>query len=109
PTNETARYFCSVQDGSIVYQMMSQYGGTQVYDYYGTSSQIVNGINTPERITLDKNKNVFSCGDVIYTHPVQVFSLGYSLYLFAQNDRGSTNQSRIAQMKLYSCQIYDND
>lgn len=108
PANATARYFCSVQDGSIVYQMMSQYGGTQVYDYYGTSSQIVNGINTSERITLDKNKNVFSCGDVIYTHPIQTFSLGYSLYLFAQNNRGSTDQSRIAQMTLYSCQIYDN-
>lgn len=109
PANTTARYLISAQNGSIVYQMMSQHGGTQVYDYYGTSAQIVGGIPTTSRIILDKDKNHFSAGTVSFTHPTGNFSVGYNLYIFAQNNRGSTDQTRIAQMDLYSCKIYNND
>ena len=106
--NVSARYFASAQNGNVIYQMMSQYGGTQVYDYYGTSAQIVNDIPTTGRLILDKNKNVFSAGGVTHSHPLQNFSVGYNLYLFGQNNRGNTDQSRIAQMVLYSCKIYSN-
>lgn len=59
------------------------------------------------RYTIDKNKNVCTANGVTVTNTELEFECAYNLYLIANNNKGAV--ANIASVKLYSCQIYDND
>lgn len=105
--NTTARYIISAEGKGNAYQLMTQWGGTQVYDYYGISSKVVNGIDTTVRVIIDKDKNILKANGVTNISETRTFSIPYHMYIFAQNSSGNTDKSRIAAMTLYSCQVYN--
>lgn len=63
------------------------------------------------RVIIDKNRNVCHIDDEIVTNSQGTGQALGSLYLFACHDAQSTsiNSTLNASVKLYSCQIYDND
>lgn len=76
-------------------------------DDYGSNS------NAPMASTLgiyeiDKNKNVTNINGNIYTFPLSTFQSSYNMYILGINTAGSTN-NQLGSLKIYSCQIYDND
>lgn len=84
-----------------------QLNGTTIRSDYGTKRTTAS-INTLQRITIDKNKNVLTVGDVVITSPIQTFSAPSNMLLLSTNTNG-TVYTPTASAKLYSCQIYDND
>lgn len=76
-------------------------------DDYGSN------VNAPMASTLgiyeiDKNKNVTNINGNIYTFPSSTFQSNYNMYILGINTAGSTN-NQLGSLKIYSCQIYDND
>lgn len=76
-------------------------------DDYGSN------VNAPTASTLgiyeiDKNKNVTNINGNIYTFPSSIFQSNYNIYILGINTAGSTN-NQLGSLKIYSCQIYDND
>lgn len=76
-------------------------------DDYGSN------VNAPMASTLgiyeiDKNKNVTNINGNIYTFPSSTFQSNYNIYILGINTAGSTN-NQLGSLKIYSCQIYDND
>lgn len=72
--------------------------------YYGSTNQKVTGAT--ERTTLIADKNNWSDGVSSMNFTATSFASTYSMYLFSINNGGSYAN---ATMKLYSCQVYDND
>ena len=63
---------------------------------------------TLDKIIIDKNKNVTSVNNNIFsTFSPSTFQCNWNLYLFAVNNNGAATLQ--AHAKLYSCKIYDND
>ena len=65
------------------------------------------------RYLVDKNKNVttvYRDGEQVskITQNYATFAPNYNMYVFAVNNSGTPNNSK-ADIKLYSCQIYDDD
>ena len=76
-------------------------------NYNGTSTQMaVSTVNG--RHTVDKNKNVTSIDGIKDTATYGSFQAPCNMFLFTMNQNG-TAETRMVSMKLYSCQIYDND
>lgn len=76
-------------------------------DDYGSN------VNAPMASTLgiyeiDKNKNVTNLNGNIYTFPSSTFQSNYNIYILGINTAGSTN-NQLGSLKIYSCQIYNND
>ena len=61
------------------------------------------------RFTVDKNKNIINIENVNTTQTAATFASEYEAYLFGINQSGSLNASGTCSIKMYSCQIYDND
>lgn len=61
-----------------------------------------------ERIVIDKNKNVCHIGSSSYTNTNASFESPSSLTLFTVKDSDGVDD-RMGSLKLYSCQIYDNE
>lgn len=60
-----------------------------------------------DRLAIDANKNTLTVnGSVLATATASTFTAAGNLYLCAANNNGTLQYA--AQMKLYSCQIYDN-
>lgn len=59
------------------------------------------------RFLIDKDKNVTSVNGTTYTNTSSTFQSNYNFGLFGQIDVDGVD-TRMATMKLYSCQIYDN-
>lgn len=78
--------------------------GTTIYAYYGTSNNNVAGENGKQ--TLSANKNIWSAGNSAMSFSEVSFTANSSIYLFSVNNGGNYSK---ASMKLYSCQIYDNN
>ena len=78
--------------------------GATIYAYYGTSNKIVAGENG--RQTLSANKNIWTAGNSTISFSEASFTANTSIYLFSVHNGGDYSK---ASMKLYSCQIYDND
>ena len=76
---------------------------------YGTNNKsFPSGIDIFERHTVDKNKSETTLdGNYSLTNTTTTYSSDYSLYIFACNEGG--NSKLPTPMRLYSCQIYDND
>lgn len=84
-----------------------QNSGKDFQDDYGSNT------NAPMASTLgiyeiDKNKNVTNLNGNIYTFPSSIFQSNYNMYILGINTAGSTN-NQLGSLKIYSCQIYDND
>lgn len=78
--------------------------GAKIYAYYGTSNKNVAGENGKQ--TLSANKNIWTAGNSAMSFSEVSFTANFSIYLFTVNNGGNYSK---ASMKLYSCQIYDND
>ena len=78
--------------------------GAKIYAYYGTSNKNVAGENGKQ--TLYANKNIWTAGNSAMSFSEVSFTANFSIYLFTVNNGGNYSK---ASMKLYSCQIYDND
>lgn len=61
-----------------------------------------------DRIFIDKNKNVCHIGSSSYTNTNASFESPSSLTLFTVKDSDGVDD-RMGSLKLYSCQIYDNE
>ena len=78
--------------------------GATIYAYYGTSNQNVAGKNGKQM--LSANKNIWSAGNFAMSFSEVSFTANSSIYLFSVNNGGNYSK---ASMKVYSCQIYNND
>ena len=76
-------------------------------DYGGISSTFSNSVSINARHTIDHNKKTVTLDSATITHSHSSFTAPCKLNIFAGNTDGAT--SEFANMKLYSCQIYDND
>ena len=77
-------------------------------DYFGTSSSPTSSISVVgKRITINKNRNICSFGETVLTNTVATGQCQNNMFLFAENDGGKANY--FGSIKLYSCQVYDND
>ena len=65
-----------------------QLNGTTIRSDYGTERTTAS-INTLQRITIDKNKNVLTVGDVVITSPIQTFSAPSNMLLLSTNTNGT--------------------
>lgn len=63
-------------------------------------------IDYTTRHTMEINKNTANVDGTNITYTASTFSVGYALYLLADNNAGTANS--ISSAKLYSCRIYDN-
>lgn len=92
-----------------VFALGSSDGGGYQTDY-AAESTVKNDILCSGRHTVDKNKNSFAVdGTLLHTHTASTFSCSYNLYLFTNNNGGTTMTGTFpTAAKLYSCKIYDN-
>ena len=81
-----------------------------VYTGFGNSGGGHGDIIPNGRHTLDYDKGTFKCDGTVHTaRSGQTFQLNNSLYLFAQNRKGTaTACGGQGVIRLHSCQIYDN-
>ena len=76
---------------------------------FGNGELRISSSNTLNRVIVDKNKNVCYVGSSSYTNTSASFSSPSSLTLFAVKDGDGSVDDRMGSLKLYSCQIYDNE
>lgn len=76
---------------------------------FGNGELRISSANTLSRVIIDKNKNVCYVGSSSYTNTSTSFESPSSLTLFAVKDGDGSVDDRMGSLKLYSCQIYDNE
>lgn len=76
-------------------------------DYNSANLNLPTTLNLANRHVVDFNKNVCTVGVETVTHTTSTFAGEYHINLFAGNTGG--NASELANVRIYSCQIYDND
>lgn len=76
--------------------------------YNGTRTDFA--ANTSGRRTIDANKNTYTLdgGTVIASYTAATFQSDFNMYLFAFNNNGTAGNVG-STIRLYSCQIWDND
>lgn len=92
------------------YTFLDPTSGSDYYAYYyGTTNTISNPINTDlfTRGIITTNKGKVSYHGIERSVNNTSFQSGIPMYLFGANNNGTFHYQ--ASMKLYSCQIYDND
>lgn len=79
-------------------------------DEYGSNSNIPM-VSSLALYEIDKNKNFTTINGVDHTFPSATFQTNYEMYIFGVNTSGSPNTSvnQLGSLRIYSCQIYDND
>ena len=75
-------------------------------DYNTTYDQIWQNVNALTRNTVDKDKETTTVAGESKSYTNSPFSVGYSMYLFASNEKGTAMYQ--SKALLYSCKIYDN-
>lgn len=85
------------------------FNGSVFSTRYGNQSakSFSSGINAYSRLTVDKNKNVTTLGGETVSHTAGTLTTALTINLFADSHNG--DPSYYTAMKLYSCQIYDNN
>ena len=76
-------------------------------DYGSANKNFPTTVALGGRHTVDKNGLSCTIDDTTVTNTAKTFTGSYNLYLFAGNTGGSMREP--ASVKIYSCQIYDND
>jgi hypothetical protein len=95
------------RNGSTSYFLLSKESDGNFAPGFGStwaSSTIAGTVS--ERLTVELSSSGFIVGKNTVAVTVTNFDVGYSLTLFARNSAGTIGN--YANMKLYSCQIYDN-
>lgn len=76
-------------------------------DYYGTGIKASSSVELGERLYIDKNKNITTINNIKITNSSKSSSSSkYTMYLFGTNT--SNSYALPSNLRLYSCQIYDN-
>lgn len=120
--NQDTRVVMDVQPLNVVQtQMWCAFGarGSSFFELYKASSGNMNltflwgstysqyfSIDYTTRHTMEINKNAATVDSESKTYTATSFSVGYALYLLADNSNGTANA--ISSAKLYACKIYDN-
>lgn len=82
-------------------------GKNNLYPFYGNTSKQVSA-NRTVRHTVDMDKNVVKMnGTTMITFNQMSFQCIYPMFLCCFNNAGVT--TNMTSMRIYSCQIYDND
>ena len=74
---------------------------------FGSSLVSFPSVTLTDRYEIDHNKTACMLGENLITHAAQTFESTLSMFLCAANEGGSAKY--FAKMKLYSCQIFDDD
>lgn len=77
------------------------------YGTDGGGAYLAATVDPTDRNVVDMNKNVLTVGSVSVTNTKTAANAIYPAFLFAVNAAGAA--SFAASLKVYSCQIYDND
>lgn len=94
-------------NGFYMFQEVSE-TGNYTDGYGGTHSQDINASGTGRHI-IDKNKNkTYIDNDLMHTYSQTTFQTPVTLCIMAVNQASGVDE-RFGAIKLYSCQIYDND
>lgn len=80
---------------------------TAIRSVYGTEDQSLTVSTILQKFSIIKDKNVCTVNGATITHTKQTFTTSFPIRLFDKNSGG--NAWGQISMKLYSCQIYDND
>ena len=105
----SSEYICGVRTSTSANQFALQtLGGTYSYRYGTQNGSGVISTSITERFKADLNKNIFNVNGVSYTFTAETFTCPNTFTLFAMNNNGTNGYSAHKNMKLYSCQIYDN-
>lgn len=94
----------TVFTGNGTSDLQVDYGTEQTLATVGNS---ISGLNTNNRTTLEVSNSLVVNGTTIKTVSAVSFTSAYNLFLFANNNAGTAQLP--GSMKLYSCQVYDND
>lgn len=112
----TQCFFCSRTEATttdITSNTLFAVGSTYRKEYYGESKTATNSEGANKRIIIDNNKNEIKLGNTRLTFSsVDDITSPMNCYLMASTilENGAVGAfSNFAYMKLYSCQIYDND
>lgn len=76
-------------------------------DYGSTNVNFSTSVTVGDRHTVDKNGATCTIDDTSVTNTIATFTGSYEMNLFAGNTGGSATE--LATVKVYSCQVYDND
>lgn len=93
-------------DGSVTY-VFWYVGSSTLRSDYGNTNLKTTDVGVTDRLLIDKNKNVCLVNNTTLTHTESTFQSTLDMFLFSLNYGG--NVQYYARLKLYSCQIYDND
>lgn len=94
----------TVFTGSSTSDLQVDYGTEQTLASVGSS---ISGLNTNNRTAIEVSNSLVVNETTIKTVSSVSFTSAYNLFLFANNNSGTAQLP--GTMKLYSCQIYDND
>lgn len=99
----------SAIDGKNYYLVIFLYPNNVFSTRYGTGNlqNFASSISPFDRQTIDKNKNVTTIAGATVMSTAATFSINYPLYLFARDNAGAVDN--LCKMRIYSCQIYNND
>lgn len=75
-------------------------------DYFGTTADLT-VTSSISRMKIDKNKNITTINSETATNIMQSGQCAYSLFLFSLNSIG--NSQSLSKMRMYHCQIFDNN
>lgn len=99
----------SLSGGSYInaFTFLATSGGV-FSSYYGNSQVSFSAdVYTTERYIVDKNKNSCEVGTSTVLNTTSTFSQNNNLYLFSGNTDGVA--SELSGVRIYSCEIYNND
>lgn len=107
-TNTSNAHISSAISSGYYYNLFLSVTVSAISTRYGNnaSQNFGSAVSSFDRITIDKNKNVTTIGDNSITSTAVTFQLPVNQILFARNNAGTADQ--YCNMRLYSCQIYDN-
>ena len=105
PGTATAIYF-GCRSSTHFYEIYKAGSGANLTFLYNTTYPSYFTVNYLLRRTVEVNKNVATVDGTSITGNYGAFSVGWSLYLGADNAAGKVTAK--TAMKIYSCHIYDN-
>lgn len=97
---------CRDASASNPYAIFMDPSGKFRSDYINTPF-FPTSLNATQKYEVDKNKNVCTIGSETVTNTTGTFQQTNNMYIFACNSGGGS--AHFSNMRLYSCQIYDND
>lgn len=82
------------------------YSSPNIRSDYGESKVSSSQESPSDRLLIDKNKSTCLVGSTTIQNSSSTFQCQYNLFLCASNDGGAAKY--FSDLRIYSCQIYDN-